>query len=86
MIKGVTKSMIEIKPQNDCFEKIILVLSESCDINTREAADMEADMISRDIPHHLKRQKRVNAMRLVLSATAGAFSTAAILLTVYLFV
>ena len=32
MIKGVTKSIIEIIPKNSCFEKVIVILNNSCDI------------------------------------------------------
>ena len=32
MIKGVTKSIIEIIPKYSCFEKVIVILNSSCDI------------------------------------------------------
>ena len=74
MIKGVTKSIIEITPRNSCFEKVIVILSSRCDPPDGTA------------PDHLLRQKRLSRLRTAVAAASGAFSTAVLFALLYMFV
>ncbi|MGN1339523.1 MAG: hypothetical protein ACI4WS_04465 [Oscillospiraceae bacterium] len=86
MIKGVTKSIIEIKPRNACFEKIIVILNSSCDAPDKEELRRQAELMTCRAPEYLKRQKRLNCMKLAVSAVIGAIISAGTMLLLYLFV
>ena len=82
MIKGVTKSIIEIIPKNSCFEKVIVILNNSCDIPDKN----EVELLTRRAPDYLQRQKRSITLKILVSGAAGALITAASFLILYVFV
>lgn len=86
MIKGITKSIIEIKPQNSYFEKIIIILNNCCDNVDQEEIKQEAQLLTSRTPEFLIRQRHKNRMKLWLSGTAGALISAAAIWVVYSFV
>lgn len=86
MIKGVTKSIIEVTPKNACFEKIIIILNSSYDEPDREEIKREAELLTGKAPDYLKRQNRRTRLKMWLCGTAGAFASAAAMLIIYLFV
>ena len=46
MIKGVTKSIIEIIPKNSCFEKVIVILNNSCDIPDKNEIRSQVELLT----------------------------------------
>lgn len=86
MIKGVTKSIIEITPRNSCFEKIIVILNSNCDDPDREQIKQEAELLTARAPEFLLRQKRRNRLKFWLSGTAGALVSATAIWVIYSFV
>ena len=86
MIKGVTKSIIEINPRNACFEKIIVILSSNCDVPDKEEIKRQAELMTGAAPEYLKRQRRLYRLKLAVSAVSGAFLTAISFGLLYLFV
>lgn len=86
MIKGVTKSIIEIHPKNECFERIIVILNNSCSIPDKAQIEQEAALLARDAPDFLFRQKRVNRLKIAVAAVTGSFFTAALFTILYMFV
>lgn len=86
MIKGVTKSIIEINPKNSYFEKIIIILSNCCDGLDQEEIKKEAQLLTSKAPEFLIRQRRRNNFKLLLSGTAGALISAAAIWVIYSFV
>ena len=83
MIKGVTKSIIEIIPKNFCFEKVIVILNNSCDKNEIRS---QVELLTRRAPDYLQRQKRSITLKILVSGAAGALITAASFLILYVFV
>lgn len=86
MIKGVTKSIIEITPRNSCFEKVIVILSSRCDPPDAAEIERQAALIAGTAPDHLLRQKRLSRLRTAVAAASGAFSTAVLFAFLYMFV
>lgn len=86
MIKGVAKSIIEINPRNACFEKIIVILNSSCDASDKEEIRRQAELMTNAAPEYLKRQRRINSLKLVISWISGALISAIFLKILYLFV
>lgn len=86
MIKGVTKSIIELNPQNSCFEKVIVILSRNCDAPDNDEILRQAALLTASTPDFLLRKKRMDRIRLAVSAAAGAFSTALLFAVLYMFV
>lgn len=86
MIKGVTKSIIEIAPKNACFEKIIVILNSSCDEYDPDEIKREAELLTNRAPDYLRRQNHRSRLKLWLCGTACAFASAAALLIIYSFV
>ena len=52
MIKGVTKSIIEIIPKNSCFEKVIVILNNSCDIPDKNEIRSQVELLTRRAPDY----------------------------------
>ena len=46
MIKGVTKSIIEMTPRNSCFEKVIVILNSGCDTTDRAEIERQAALLT----------------------------------------
>jgi hypothetical protein len=86
MIKGVTKSIIEIIPKNSCFEKVIIILNNSCDIPDKNEIRSQVELLTRRAPDYLQRQKRSTTLKILVSGAAGALITAASFLILYVFV
>lgn len=86
MIKGVTKSIIEIIPKNSCFEKVIVILNNSCDIPDKNEISSQVELLTRRAPDYLQRQKRSITLKILVSGAAGALITAASFLILYVFV
>ena len=86
MIKGVTKSIIEIIPKNSCFEKVIVILNNSCDIPDKYEIRSQVEHLSRRAPDFLQRQIRSITLKILVSGAAGALITAASFLILYVFV
>ena len=86
MIKGVTKSIIEIIPKNSCFEKVIVILHNSCDIPDKNEIRSQVELLTRRAPDYLQRQKRSITLKILVSGAAGALITAASFLILYVFV
>ncbi len=86
MIKGVSKSIIEIDPKNSCFEKIIIILNTCCDDFDQEEIKKETRLLTSKAPEFLLRQRRRNNIKLWISGTAGALISAAAILVIYSFV
>ena len=86
MIKGVTKSIIEINPRSACFEKIIVILNNNYETPDKEEIKRQAELLTASAPDYLKRQRKLYRLRLALSAVIGSFITAGLLVIIYLFV
>lgn len=86
MIKGVTKSIIEIHPKNECFEKIIVILNNSCNVPDKTQIEREAALLTGTAPDFLIRQRRLNRLKIAVAAVTGSFSTAALFAVLYMFV
>lgn len=86
MIKGVTKSIIEISPRNSCFEKIIVILNSSCTEPDKAEIQRQAELMTGAAPEFLKRQRSIYFLKMAVSAAVGALITAGILVMLYLFV
>ena len=86
MIKGVTKSIIEIIPKNSCFEKVIVILNSGCNIPDNNEIRSQVELLTRRAPDYLKRQKRSTTLKMLISEAAGALITAASFLILYVFV
>ena len=84
MIKGVTKSIIEIIPKNSCFEKVIVILNSGCDIPDKNEIRSQVELLTRRAPDYL--QKRSTTLKILVSGAAGALITAASFLILYVFV
>ena len=70
MIKGVTKSIIEIIPKNSCFEKVIVILNNSCDIPDKNEIRSQVELLTRRAPDYLQRQKRSITLKILVSGAA----------------
>lgn len=86
MIKGVTKSIIEIHPKNECFERIIVILNNSCNVPDKSKIEREAALLAGAAPDFLLRQRRVNRLKIAVAAVTGSFFTAALFTILYMFV
>lgn len=86
MIKGVTKSIIEVKPKNSCFEKVIIILNSDNNILDRKELEQQAELIARRTPDFLLRSARINRLKMAAFAAAGAFFTAFLFTILYIFV
>ena len=86
MIKGVTKSIIEIIPKNSCFEKVIVILNSSCDIPDKKEIRSQVELLTHRAPDYLQRQKRSTTLKILVSGATGALITAASFLILYAFV
>lgn len=87
MIKGVTKSIIEINPKNSCFEKIIVILNSSCETPPDHAElRREAELLAGTAPDFIKRQRGANRLKMAISAVSGSLVTAGALVILYMFV
>lgn len=84
MIKGVTKSIIEVNPRSsEYFEKAIIILRDGCTLSPEQLEVQVAVMLGNAAPDCIKRGKRRQKLYLLASAAAGALITAAALLTVF---
>lgn len=86
MIKGVTKSIIEIHPKNECFERIIVILNNSCNVPDKSQIEREAALLAGAAPDFLLRQRRVNRLKIAVAAVTGSFFTATLFTILYMFV
>ena len=86
MIKGVTKSIIEISPRCSCFEKIIVILNSSCTEPDKAEIQRQAELMTESAPELLLRQRNRYILKMAVSAAAGAFITAGLFTLIYLFV
>ena len=86
MIKGVTKSMIEIIPRNTIYEKVIVILRSNSDIPDKSELTKQIKLLTNSTPDFLKRQKRSAVLKMMISATVGSLLTAASFLIIYTFV
>jgi len=86
MIKGVTKSMIEINPKNSCFEKIIIILNESCEELDPDDILCEAKLLTRPVPHYLKEKLAKYRIKMFLCGASGAAFSAILFSIIYKFV
>ena len=86
MIKGVTKSIIEIIPKNSCFEKVIAILHSASHLPDQNAIRSQVELLTRRAPDYLQRQKRSTTLKILVSGAAGALITAASFLILYVFV
>ena len=86
MIKGVTKSIIEIIPKNSCFEKVIVILNNSCDIPDKNEIRSQVELLTRRETDSLQRLKRSISLKILVSGAAGALKSAASFLILYVFV
>ena len=86
MIKGVTKSIIEIIPKNPDFEKIIVILNNCCD--SPDPADLKKriELLTNSTPDFLIKRKRSSALKMLISGAAGALLTAVSFFIIYTFV
>ena len=84
MIKGVTKSIIEVNPRSsEYFEKAIIILREGCSLSPEQLEAQAAIMLGKAAPECIKRSKRHNKLCLLASAAAGALFTAVAMLIVF---
>lgn len=86
MIKGVTKSVIEITPKNTCFEKVIVILNSPCDTPDKNELRKEVELLTQRTPDYLIRQKRSITLKILISGFSGALITAASFFILYAFV
>lgn len=88
MIKGVTKSILEINAsKSDYFEKAILILREDCcDISERELRIRAELMIGGEPPKFIYRRKAEGVIRLAAAAALGALLSAAVFYIAAVFV
>lgn len=89
MIKGVTKSIIEIIPRTPDFEKVIIILNSSCEPpNLTDQTDLKQriELLTNLTPDFLTRQKRSSTLKLLISGVTGALVTAVSFLIIYTFV
>ncbi len=86
MIKGVTKSIIEINPRSSCFEKIIVILNNSCDAPDKEEIRRQAELMTGRAPEFLLRQRSLYRLKIAISAFTGSLITAGICFILYMFV
>lgn len=86
MIKGVTKSIIEIDPKNSCFEKVIVILNSSCDPPDNDEIQRQTALLLNRAPDHLLRRKRLERLKMAAFAAAGSFFTALLFAVLYMFV
>lgn len=84
MIKGVTKSIIEVNPRSsEYFEKAIIILRESCSLSPEQLEAQAAIMLGKTAPECIKRSKKHNILRMLACAAAGALFSAAVLLIAF---
>ena len=86
MIKGVTKSIIEINPRCSCFEKIIVILNNNCTEPDKAEIERQAELMAGSAPQFLLRQRSRYILKMAVSAATGAFITAGSFVLIYLFV
>lgn len=86
MIKGVTKSIIEISPRNSCFEKVIVILNNSCSAPDRAELERQAALMTAAAPEFLRRSRHLYRIKMAAFAAAGSFSTALLFALLYMFV
>lgn len=86
MIKGVTKSIIEISPRSSCFEKVIVILNSGCSIPDKAEIERQAALIAGSAPEFLLRQRKLHRLKLAASAAGGSFLTALLFALLYMFV
>ncbi len=86
MIKGVTKSIIEISPRSGCFEKVIVILNSSCSEPEKAEIQRQAELMTGAVPDFLKRQRSIYFLKMTFSAVIGALITAGIFVSLNLFV
>lgn len=86
MIKGVTKSIIEITPRSSCFEKVIVILSSSCGTPDRDEIRRQAELLTARAPEHLKRTRRLSCLKMAVCCASGALASAIFFAILYMFV
>ena len=86
MIKGAAKSIIEMTPNNNCFEKIIVILNSDCDMPDPKELHKQLELLTNRAPNYLIRQKRSTFLKIMLSSVLSALITSSIFLLLYVFV
>lgn len=82
MIKGVTKSIVEIRPGNhDYYEKIILILKDTPESPSKDELEQYATLIFNDIPPSMIRNKKSRFLTsLILILCSSVISISACLI------
>ena len=70
MIKGVHKNVIEIKGNNDNFEKIIIVLKNTPQIPNENELIEQALLMTGKLPHRVSRSSKMYTI--IMSSISGA--------------
>ncbi|MGN0651296.1 MAG: hypothetical protein ACI4KM_12750 [Oscillospiraceae bacterium] len=84
MIKGVTKSIIEVNPRSsEYFEKAIIILRDNCSLSPEQLEAQAAVMLGKTAPECVKRSRKHNRLCMLASAAAGALFSALILLIAF---
>lgn len=86
MIKGVTKSIIEISPKAPEFEKIIVILNSGCTPAEQTEIIRKAELITAKAPDFIKRERKIYRCKMLVCALSGAFFSAALLGILIMFV
>ncbi len=90
MIKGVSKSILEINPdksQNQYFEKAILILKDGCENISENELKFRAElMLGNKPPKCVSRKKLSHKIQIITAGVLGAFISAVLLLIVQMFV
>ena len=84
LIKGVTKSIIEVNPRNsEYFEKAIIILRDGCTLSPEQLDAQAAIMLGKTAPDCIKRSRRQQKLNMLASAAAGALITAGALFAIF---
>ncbi len=90
MIKGVSKSIIEINPdksQNQYFEKAILILRDGCENISENELKFRAElMLGNKPPKCVSAQKLAHKIHIITAAVLGALISTIFLLLIQMFV
>lgn len=87
MIKGVTKSIIEIRPGNhDYYEKIILILKDTPNSPSKDEIEQYSTLIFNDIPPSLIKNRKSRFLSSIILVLSSSVISISICLIVSLFV
>ena len=82
MIRGVTKSIVEIRPGNhDYYEKVILILKDTPECPSKKQLEQYAALIFNDIPSSMIRNRKSRFLTsLILILCSSVISISACLI------